>query len=487
MGLRQKSAEGIFWSAAQSWGARAISFFIILALARLVKPEAFGLVAYATVFISLAQIFVDQGFSDAIVQCTNLEREHLDTAFWISLLTGILLTGIGIGASQVIAQLFHEPDLAPIIGFLSISFVLSALSGVQQALLRRQLAFKVLALRSFIVTVISGLVAVGLAFLGWGVWSLVAKMLVASFINIIALWTVTDWRPSFHVSMSHFKQLFSFGINIVASNFVDFFSLHGDDFLIGYYLGPIALGYYTLAYNLLIVMTDFVISVPNAVLFPAFSRLQSDIERLKQSFFEVSRLQSIISFPIFLGISVTASEIVVILYGQEWAPSIPVIQILMLLGISRSITYFHSSIIRATGKPAWRLYIWTLTAVVDVIGFFIVVRRGIVAVASVYVLISFLVLPLYFVIIRKLIKVSIGPHLLQYVPAFISSLVMVIFVIVFKNILPESVNLYLRVVIYIFGGALFYLFTLLLIQPQLFKQMKEFAYLLLPKYAAKKA
>lgn len=487
MDLRQKAAKGIFWSAAQTWGARFISFLVMLALARLVQPEAFGLVAYASVFMALVGIFVDQGFNDAIVQCDHLEHEHLDTAFWICMLTGTLLTGFTISASGIIANLFHEPQLASIISWLSLSFILIALSGVQMAILRRKLDFKSLALRSLVATCSGGLVAVVMAFLGFGVWSLVAKTLLGSLVSAIVLWQVSDWRPRFRVSWRHFKELFSYGISIVGGNFVDFFSLHGDDFLIGYFLGPVTLGYYTLAYNLLIVTTDFLVSVPNAVIFPTFSRLQSQHERLKQSFYEVTELLSIFTFPVFLGMSVLAYEIVITLYGKTWIPSIPVFAILMLIGIIRSASYFYSSLIKASGKPAWRLGIWSLTALLNVIGFLLVVRRGIVAVAAVYVFVGYLVLPVYFLIIRKLVHVSIRIHLQRYIPALFSSLTMITFVLLLKYFLAGKLGPTGSLFVYILGGAIAYLLMLKFTRPRLLNQVLEFAHLAAPMIIPKKA
>ena len=185
MGLRERAINGVIWSATQTWGVRVISFLVMIALARLVAPEAFGLVAYATVFIAFAQIFVDQGFSDAIVQFSQLDREHLDTAFWVSVLTGGLLSIISYFASDGIANLFHEPQLVPVIRWLSPIFFLSAMSSVQQAILRRALAFKALTVRSLAANLISSVIAVIMAFKGYGVWSLVAKLLVAAVVNAV--------------------------------------------------------------------------------------------------------------------------------------------------------------------------------------------------------------------------------------------------------------------------------------------------------------
>ena len=485
MSLKQEAIKGVTWSAAQKWGVRIISFCVMLILARLVLPESFGLVAYATVFTAFAQIFVDQGFSDAIVQFPDLKREHLDTAFWVNVLTGTILTIASIAASSLIANIFGEPQLGPIVRWLSPIFILSALSSVQQSLLRRKLAFKSLTTRSLIATISSGIVAVIMAFLGFGVWSLVAKLIVEGAVSVIALWQVSDWRPNFRLSRKYFKELFSFGINIVGGNFVDFLSVHSDDFLIGYYLGPIALGYYTLAYNLLIVMTDLLVSVPNAVAFPVFSKIQKDPIRLKSTFYEVTQLQSIIAFPIFLGVFIVAPEAVRVLYSDKWASSIPVVQILMLIGIVRSASYFYSSIFRAAGKPSWRFGIYSLTAVLNVVGFLIVVRMGIIAVAVSYVVVSYLLMPLYFLMIRKLIHVTMQSHLGQYTIALVSSLIMIVVVIGCKYLLGQNFSVAIRLVIFVIAGGGTYLLAIRLIRPALYFKMLELAQMALPKLFAR--
>jgi hypothetical protein len=130
------------------------------------------------------------------------------------------------------------------------------------------------------------------------------------------------------------------------------------DFLIGYFLGPIPLGYYSLGYNLLTVMIDLLVSVPNLVIFPIFSKIQGEPERLKSAFYEVIQLQSIIAFPIFLGIFIVAPEAIRVLYSDIWIASIPIAQLLMLTGIVRSAILIYSSIFRAAGKPSWRFYIY---------------------------------------------------------------------------------------------------------------------------------
>jgi O-antigen/teichoic acid export membrane protein len=487
MNLKQEAVKGVVWSAFQKWGVRVISFVVMLILARLVLPESFGLIAYATVFTAFVQIFVDQGFSDAIVQLPNLEREHLDTAFWINVVTGTIFTVASVAASGFIANLFHEPKLIPVLRSLSLIFIISALISVQQALLRRKMAFKSLTTRSLIAQLASAIVAVSMAFMGFGVWALVAKLLVEGLVDVIVLWQVSDWRPGFHVSGKHFKQLFRFGINIVGGDFVDYLSVHSDDFLIGYFLGPTILGYYTLAYNLLIVMTDLLISVPNAVAFPLFSRIQTEPARLKSAFYEVTQLQATIAFPIFLGVLAVAPETVRVLYGDSWITSIPVMQLLMLVGIVRSASLIYSSIFRSCGKPSWRFGLWSLTAVMNVIGFWVVVRLGIIAVAASYVFVSYFLMPLYILMVRRLIHISIKTLILQYVPAVVGSLAMIGVVFGAKYLINDALLLPIRLLLLSLAGGVTYILSLWIIQPSLFKKLLEISHLALPKFSLRQS
>jgi PST family polysaccharide transporter len=481
MNLKQTAVKGVAWSAIQTGGVRLISSLVMLILPRLVLPESFGLIAYANVFTAFIQIFVDQGFSDAIVQFQNLEDEHLDTAFWTSVIVGTLFTAASMAASGLIASIFREPKLAPIIRALSLVFIISAFSSVQQALLRRKMEFKKLTTRSLISTSSSGVVAISMAFLGFGAWSLVAKQLTDGVVTVIVLWKVSDWRPKFHISLKHLRDLFAFGINILGGDFVDFLSVHSDDFLIGYFLGSTALGFYTLAYNLLIMMTDLLVSVPNAVAFPLFSRIQNEPDHLKSAFYEVIQLQSVIAFPLFLGVLAVGPETVRVLFGNAWLTSIPVLQLLMLVGIVRSASLIYSSLFRSGGKPSWRFGLYTVNAALNVLGFLTVVRLGIVAVAASYVVVSYLLMPLYMYMVRKLIHVSIPTLLKQYTPAVFGSLLMLLVVYGLRYFMPDYSSQLIRLLIFALAGGATYLIALRILQPSLYPKIWELAQMVLPK------
>jgi O-antigen/teichoic acid export membrane protein len=482
MKLRQKAAKGIIWSVIQKWGRAGVSSVTFIVLSRLLVPEQFGLVALATTFTDFVEIFLDMGLSAAIIQRTDLDREHLDTAFWIGILTSGLLTTAGIATAGIVATLYKEPKLAPVLSWLAVGFVLSALSSTQTAILQRDLAFKSLAARSLIATIVSGVISVGMAFAGFGVWSLVALELTRGVAGAIVLWTASDWRPGFHVSRKHYKELFGFGVSVLGNNVLKVVITRSDDFLIGFFLGPTLLGYYTIGYKLLLVIIRLVNGITNAVAFPAFSRLQEKPERMRLAFYKVTQYTSLLAFPIFIGMATLAPEIVLAVFGDKWAPSIPVMQVLASIGILQSVLFFNGSVMRASGKPSWEFGIMLVNAIFSVIGFLVSVHYGIVAVAASFVIVGYLLAPVSYVAVRKLIKIQFSTYLRQYAAPLLASLFMVMGMMVLKYVINiQGTNLYLQLSMYVLTGGLIYLFIIGLTARPLYWQLLEIVSLVWPR------
>ena len=471
MNLRQKTVKGVAWSTIENFGSQALYFLIFLLLARWLGSEAFGLVSLAGVFIGFMTVFADQGLGGAIIQRQELEPEHLDTAFWSNLAIGTLLMVLTLTAAAPVAIFFKQPQLTPIISWLSLSFLISGFSSVQESLLRRQLAFKTLAIRSLLSMSVAGTVGVVVAYNGGGVWSLVCQQLVNRLVAVLTLWWVSDWRPGRKVSFKHFHDLFSFGINLLGGNILSFLTIRSDDFLIGYFLGPVALGYYSIAYRLLVAMTQVLNSTIQRVALPAFSRLQSEPARLEQAFFSATRLVSFITFPAFLGMATLAPEIIQTLFGEKWLPSAPVMQFLALTGITQSLFTISGLVMAAVGKPSWNLRIMFLNTITNVIGFAIAVRWGIVAVAASLAIWAYLLLPVQLWAIYKLLRIKLGSYFAQFVAPLTAALIMAAVVLATKYFLGGFVTSYVLLVAGIAIGATTYLGIIFLIAPQLLTQV----------------
>ena len=487
MNLQQKAAKGIVWSVVQKWGGETISFLSFIALSRLLAPKAFGLVSLASVFTIFVKVLLDQGFSAAIVQRKDLEREHLDTAFWISVLTGILLTLGGIATSGLVAAFFGEPRLAPVLRWLSLSLILTALCSTQVAILQRKLDFKSLAIRSLAATTVGGIVGVSLAIAGFGVWSLVAQNLANGLTAVVVLWRASAWRPGFRLSKYHYKELFTFGVFVVGNNMLKVLVRRSNDFLIGYFLGPTLLGYYTIGYRLLLVIVRLVTGIINSVAFPAFARLQHDPKRMRRAFYSVTQHITLLAFPVFFGLAAIAPELVPALFGEKWAPSITIMQVLALIGIVQSVLVFNGSVIKASGKPSWQLGIMLLNAVCSVIGFLLAVRWGIVAVAASFVIVGYLLMPFSYRAVCRMIQIDIISCLVQCVAPLSASLIMLAAIMGLKYLFEhQMLNLYLQLSIYLTAGIMTYLVVILLTAPRLSRQVIELVSLAFPNWKLRK-
>ncbi|MDY6937725.1 MAG: lipopolysaccharide biosynthesis protein [Cyanobacteriota bacterium] len=475
MSLKQKAVKGVVWSIIQKLGGQTISFIVFSLLARLLDPKDFGLVAMASVYLAFLQVFVDQGFAEAIVQRKNVEREHLDTAFWISVVSSAILMGITMLVADPIAQKFRTPgltsELAAVIRWLSVGFVFSAFNSVQQALFRRNLAFKSLAVRSLVATLAGGSVGVTMALSGFGVWSLVGQQLVNGTVGIVVLWKASDWRPGFRVSLSHFKDLFGFSASILGFNILNFFNRRADDFLIGYFLGPAALGYYTVAYRILLIVTDLMRTLAKVVL-PAFSQLQDEPERLRRAYYKAIQLTSLMAIPTFCGLAVLAPELLPGLFGSQWTDSIRIMQILAFIGIVHALSSISVNTIKAMGKPDWILKVNIINAVLNVTAFVMVVKYGVWAVATAYVIRGYLIpLPIFTLMARKLIHIQIPTYLRQCRSPMLGTMAMVAVMLATKLGLETVLNLHSLLIVSSVLGAIAYLGVIWIIEPPLFPQI----------------
>lgn len=487
MNLKKKAINGVVWSIVEGWSRRIFSYIVFFLLARLLRPEDFGSIALAVSFVSFASIFANQGFATALVQRLEIDPEHLDTAFWTNLALGVMFSLITVGASGLIAELYHQPQLKLVICWLSLTFIINAFKQVQEALLTRQLCFRILAIRSLSVSFIGGILGVIAAFCGLGVWSLVIQQLVGESLGVLVLWQASNWRPGFKFSQKHLQELFSFGINLVGISLLNFVTTNSDNLLIGYFLGPVALGYYTLAYKVYHLILQLLTNITNKVALPVFARMQNDLALLRKAFYQVTQLTSLLAFPICFGVILLAPELVTVSFGEKWLPIVPVMKILGLVGILHSVYQFKVTTITALGKPAWNLRLHLLNSLLDIIAFSIAVRWGIVSVATAYVIRNYLVSPIRLWMIYKLLKINLKKYFHQYIPSLLGSLSIAVFIVVTKQILINEIGSQATLIVSVLISICIYLLTIKLVDPILFKTTFNLFYSILPKSIRSKA
>ena len=461
--LTKSAVVGMIWSAIESWGSKFSSIIIFFFLVRLLEPESFGLLALANSFLGIVKLLQGRGFGKALVQRQDLEPEHIDTAFSTNLSIGFLLTLIAFALAPLIADLFREEDLVDIIRTLSLFFTISSFGTIQEALLQRKFLFKSIALRSLLGNIAGGIVGVIMAFNGFGAWSLVCQKLVDELVGTIFLWRVSGWQPKLRFSDQHFHDLAGLGFASIGFKGINFFNYWIYEFSIGYFLGTTALGYYAIATGIYEVMMQLLVYTIRQVVLPLFSRLQDDQKQFNQVFDDSRKIISIFAFPTFLALAALAPEVVLVMFGEQWRSSIPLIQILSVAGAINSISFLRGDILMALNQLNRQFLLLLPGTVLNIIGLAIAIRFGIVAVAISTLVRRIISFPIGEWIISPVVEIRLSKYLNQFLVPLVSSVMMVLAILGVKQVLgflePKILVIICSIVGFIVYSVLTFIFA----------------------------
>lgn len=460
------------WSLVQSVGSRLLSTVTFIILARLLTPHVFGVVAFASVAVTFLTLLVQQGFGQALVQLPQLDRRHMDTAFWISFAFGCLLAVTVGAAAWPLAAAFHLPEVGPVLAVLSIGFVLTGLASTQQAILQRSMSFRALAARQLLGNLFGAVIGIASALLGAGVWSLVAQTLSAGVVGVVVLWNATGWRPGRQVDKTTYAELFRFSRNVFGCQVMWFFNQRSGDLFIGAVLGPTLLGVYSVAYRLLSIMIEVSIATVGSVALPTFARLQYDVSRLRSAYFTATELSAAVALPSFCFMVVAAPEVIEVFFGPQWEGSGSVMRVLALLGVASTLASFNGTVLFALGRPDLVLRSAAVGAVANLLGVSIAVHWGLLAVAWVLVARALLISsPLTVYYLRKQLSFSNAEYLRQYAIPVLASVALMAFVTVLRIRFSPIMSATPLLATMIFGSGVFYLTTLRLLDRRLLQQL----------------
>jgi PST family polysaccharide transporter len=422
--LGKQFIKNSFWSLLQNGGNEVTSFLVFLVLARLLTPAIFGLVALAGVYLMVMQVFIDQGLHTAIIQRLELEEAHLSTAFWMNLGMALAWVLLSLVAARQIAELFGNPELAPIVQVLSVNFMLAALCMVPLALLKRQLRYKEVAVSNVVSNVFGGILGILMAYRGWGCWSLVGQQIFGYVILTGLLWSLGGWRPRFFFSGRHFRDLFSFGIHIGGVGLLGVASSRSDQYLIGRFLGTEVLGIYAVASRVLTLLYRILVGSFGDVSNSVFSKLQNEPARLAAAYGRCLRFLCVLAFPGYLFFMLMAGDIFFVFFGAKWQACVPLVRVLTLTGLLATASGVNPSIMRAVGRPDI-LLVWQLIALVlNIVIFFVALPYGVLGVVYGLTARAYVMAPFEFLIIRRLLPIRLRELLLDNTPTLLASLLM---------------------------------------------------------------
>jgi O-antigen/teichoic acid export membrane protein len=404
---RARVLRGVAWKAGSQSFAQVMQIVVAIVLARLLTPHDYGLAAMVLVFAALVPIFADLALGSALVQRDRLTEDDRSTVFWLSGITGLGFTLIGIALSWPIAHFYREPEVQPLFAVLSLGFVIRALGSTQTALLSREMNFRSLELRMIAGTAVGSVVGITVAFVGGGAWAIILQQVVGALVSTMLLWVFTPWRASFRFSMSSVHRLARFSGNVFGTRILFYLNRNADNLLVGRFLGPSALGAYALAYNVMLLPMSRIGAPVVEVFFPAFSRMQEDRERLASLWIRINRVIGALTIPAMLGLIVVAPEFVRVVFGEKWAEAIPVLQLLAWVGLLQSLQSTNSSLLMALDRTQKLLGYAAVALVASLVAFVLGLHWGIVGVAAAYAVASSFVEPYYTLLTARALRVSV--------------------------------------------------------------------------------
>jgi len=470
--LRQKTIRGVGWSAISLVGKQGLTFVVTIILARLLSPQEFGLLAMVTILINFASIFGELGFSAALVNMQDVQPVHLSSVFWLNLSIGLILSIVFVGLAPIIAYFYQKPILIPLTMYLSFNFVISSFNIVQSTMLIKSLDFRTLSKIDIAAVAISGVIAIVMASSGYGVWSLATQSVIVTLVTAVLLWVSNTWRPSFIFRWSAIKDLMGFSISLFGSKLLNYWVRNLDYLLIGRLMGTGPLGIYNRAYTLMLVPLNTVSQVLARVMFPAFSLIQGDKEKVKRAFLQVTRTVALVTFPMMLGLLVTAKPFVLTIFGPQWAQMIPILKIFSLVGLIQSIGTLNGNIYLSQGRADLQFKVGVVVHLVPLLGIIIGLRWGIIGVAVGYGIGSFLISYPTFYFAACLIDLKFGLHLRNLASLFMCSLFMAATMWGAGLLLPFILPHWIVLIVQVLCGGLTYLILIHVLKIKAYQEVR---------------
>lgn len=347
--IKRQLFSGVFYTALAKYSGVVISLVVAGVLARLLSPDDFGVVAIATVIIAFFNLFTDMGVSPAIVQHKSLTQEELSDIFSFTVWTGIGISVLFFAASWLIADYYESDILRTLCQLLAVNLFFASANIVPGTLFYRNKEFKFIAVRSFIIQVSAGAAAVTAALCGAGLYALIINPIVSSILIFAISYQRYPQRLRFILGLTVLRKIFSYSAYQFLFNLINYFSRNLDKLLIGKYMGMSPLGYYEKSYRLMMLPLQNITQVITPVMHPVFSDFQDDKEKLATSYERIVRFLSFIGLPLSVLLFFTAQEVTLIIFGDQWLPSVPVFRILALSVGIQIILSSSGSIFQAAG------------------------------------------------------------------------------------------------------------------------------------------
>ena len=402
--IAQKTARGFVWNFSAYFLSKIVVLITTAILARLLTKNDFGLIAIAVVAVNYLSVLKDLGLGGALIQRKGDVNEAAHTVFTINIIIGLILTVIIIPFAPLVATYFRDPQVTPVLRWMGLSFIINSLGSVHTNWLVRDLDYRRKLIPDLGSAILKGVISIGMAYFGYGVWSLVFGQIAGAIASVILVWIILPWRPRLTVDRKIAGGLMKFGVSVTGIDIINEITDNIDYVIVGRIFGLVPLSVYTLAYRLPEMLLIGNLWVMGGVVFPAFATIQDRPDELRRGFLASVRFVEMIAVPISLGLLIAADPIVKVVFGDQWLDAIPVLRVLAVYAWVYSLGYHVGGFYKAIGRPDILLRLSILTLIIIIPSLLIGARFGIIGVAIGH---------LFAVLIRRVISLGLATRYLK--------------------------------------------------------------------------
>lgn len=436
--LRNQTIKGVSWSFVERFSVQGVQFLLDLIIARILGKEAYGLIGMLAIFMSISQVFIDGGFSSALIQKKDRSEDDYSTVFYINITISILLYLVLYFAAPSIANFYEEPILTSITRIYSLNLIINSLVAVNKVKLTVAVDFKTQSKISFIAAILSGIIGVFCAMNGLGVWSLVAQMLSCAVFNVFLSFYYVRWFPKLVFSLQSFRRLFMFGSKLLIASLISSVYSNLYNLAIGKKFTKSSLGLYTRGDRFAKFPSVNIANILSRVSFPVLSQIQDDDEKLLSVYSKYIKMSAFLVFPMILGLCGVAEPLVRILLTEKWIGAVPMLQILCFAYVWDCIILVNLNLLNVKGRSDLVLRLEIIKKSIAFIIFFITLFFGLEVICwgrAVYSLIAFYLNTIY---TKKLLNYGFRKQFKQIAPYLFLSLIIVAESLAFSHFITNS-------------------------------------------------
>lgn len=469
--LKEKTAKGLFWGGVSNGIQQILNVVFGVFLARLLSPGDYGLIGMLGVFLGVAAILQDSGFSTALINQKEIKHEDYNAVFWFSLFIGTVSYVILFFCAPLIARFYGQPELTNLSRVLFLWFLFGSTATAQSALLTKKLMVKERAKIDICAMVASGIVGVFLAYKGFAYWGIAIQTVTNSIIGTVLRWYYTPWRPTFTFDIQPLKRMFPFSGKILFTSV--FTQINGNIFsvLLGRFYSSSQVGYYTQGSKWMTMGYSFIWNMIAPVSLPVLAETSSDVNRQRQIFRKMLRFVSFISFPALLGLAFVAKELIIIGVSDKWLPCVPIMQLLCIWGAVTPISNLYTHLLLSRGKSDIYLYNTLALGIVQLVVVISMLSFGMYYMVLAFVIVNILWLFVWHYFVWKTIDLSLWNALKDILPFLFSTTCILSITYLITN---QISNIYILFVVKVLITALLYFSLMRIVNAVVLKECIQF-------------